>query len=84
MAESHTNVVELHPQAVQRFKENVEDLASFLVKRDAVPDFALTEGFRSLIEAVVVLPRSAGEEYEVKIRGHLAALMDLEVSSVRW
>ena len=83
VAESHTNVIELHPQAVQRFKENVEDLAAILVDRDTVPDLALTGSFRSLVEGVIVQPRLAGEEYEVRIRGHLAALMGLKVSSVQ-
>ena len=42
------------------------------------PDLALIETFRSLVEAVIVEPRKAakpGAEYEVRIRGHLAALM---------
>jgi site-specific DNA recombinase len=82
-ADSHTNVVELHPQAVQRFKENLEDLAAILTDRDAIRDLALIGSFRSLVEAVVVQPRKAGEEYEVRIRGHLAALMGLEVSALQ-
>jgi hypothetical protein len=82
-AESHTNVIELHPQAVQRFKENLEDLAAILTDRDAAPDLALIESFRALVEGVIVQPRKAGDEYEVRIRGHLAALMGLEVSSVQ-
>jgi site-specific DNA recombinase len=82
-AESHTNVVELHPQAVQRFKENVEDLAAILTAPDVTPDFALVGSFRSLVEAVIVQPRKAGEEYEVRIRGHLAALMGAEVSALQ-
>ena len=82
-AESHTNVVELHPQAVQRFKENVEDLAAILTAPDAAPDLALVGGFRSLVEAVIVQPRQAGEECEVQIRGHLAALMGAEVSALQ-
>jgi site-specific DNA recombinase len=74
-AESHTNVIELHPQAVQRFKENIEDLASILTSRDETPDLALFGSFQSLVEGVIVQPRKAGQEYEVRIRGHLAALM---------
>jgi site-specific DNA recombinase len=83
-AENHTNVIELHPQAVQRFKENIEGLAQILADRDADPDLALIGGFRSLVEAVIVRPRKAGEEYEVRIRGRLAALMGAEVSACRW
>jgi site-specific DNA recombinase len=74
-------VIELHPQAVQRFKENVEDLARILTDRDAAPDLALIGSFRSLVESVVVQPRKAGEEYEVGIRGHLAALLGMETVS---
>jgi site-specific DNA recombinase len=82
-AESHTNIVELHPQAVQRFQKNLEDLAAILTDRDAIPDLALIGSFRSLVEAVIVQPRQAGQEYEVRIRGHLAALMGLEVSALQ-
>lgn len=81
-AESFTNVVELHPQAVQRFKENIEELAAILTTPEATPDLTLIGGFRSLVEAVIVQPRKAGEEYEVRIRGHLAALMGAEVSAL--
>ena len=81
-AETHTNVVELHPQAVQRFKENLDGLAEILTNRDAVPDLALTGSFRALVETVVVQPRQAGEEYEVRIRGYLAALMGTDMSAL--
>ena len=77
-ADSNTNVVELHPQAVQRFKENVEDLAAILTDKGGTPDLAPIGSFRTLVEAVIVLPREAGAEYKVRIRGHLAALMGLE------
>jgi site-specific DNA recombinase len=40
-ADSNTNVIELHPQAVQRFKENVEALAHILVTKDGLPDLEL-------------------------------------------
>jgi site-specific DNA recombinase len=81
-ADSHTNVIELHPQAVQRFKENLEALADILVAKDALPDLELTGTFRSLVESVIVSPRKAGEEYEVSIRGYLASLMGAEVSAL--
>jgi site-specific DNA recombinase len=80
-ADSNTNVIELHPQAVQRFKENVEALAHILVTKDGLPDLELMGTFRSLVESVIVRPRKAGEEYEVSIRGYLASLMGAEVSA---
>jgi site-specific DNA recombinase len=82
-ADSRTNVIELHPQAVQRFKDNIEELAEILTDRDAKPDLELIGSFRSLVEAVIVQPRKAGEEYEVRIQGRLAALMGAEVSAVQ-
>jgi site-specific DNA recombinase len=81
-AGSTTNVIELHPQAVQRFKENVEALADILIIKDAVPDLELIGTFRSLVESVTVQPRKAGEEYTVSIRGYLASLMGAEVSAL--
>jgi site-specific DNA recombinase len=65
------------------FKENIESLAEILADRDASPDLALIGSFRSLVEAVIVQPRKAGEEYEVRIQGRLAALMGAEVSAIQ-
>jgi site-specific DNA recombinase len=72
-AETDTNVIELHPQAVELFKQNLGALADILVTKDALPDPELVGTFRSLVESVVVLPRKAGEHYEVSIRGYLDA-----------
>jgi site-specific DNA recombinase len=80
-ADCRTNVVELHPQAVQKFKENLDSLAEILAK-DTLPDLELTGTFRSLVESVIVKPRKAGQEHEVSIRGYLASLMGAEVSAV--
>jgi site-specific DNA recombinase len=80
-ADCRTNVIELHPQAVQRFKDNLDSLAEVLTK-DALPDLELTGTFRSLVESVVVKPRKAGEEHEVNIRGYLASLMGAELPAV--
>lgn len=81
-AQTHTNVVELHPQAVQRFKDNIEALAKILSDRDGLPDLEIVGTFRSLVESVVVQPRKAGEEYVVNIRGYLASLMGVEPSAL--
>jgi site-specific DNA recombinase len=81
-AQSNTNVIELHPQAVQRYKENVEQLARILSDKDATPDLEIISTFRTLVESVVVQPRKAGEEYVVHIRGYLASLMGIEPSAL--
>ncbi len=80
-AETHTNVIELHPQAVQRFKDNLEALADILTK-DSLPDLEIAGTFRSIVESVVVQPRKVGEEYVVNIRGYLANLMGVEPSAL--
>jgi site-specific DNA recombinase len=82
IAQTHTNVVELHPQAVQRFRENIEALAKILSDKDCLPDLEISGTFRSLVESVVVQPRKAGEEYVVNIRGYLASLMGIEPSAL--
>jgi hypothetical protein len=81
-AQTHTNVIELHPQAVQRFKDNIEALAKILSDKDGLPDLEIAGTFRSLVESVVVEPRKAGEEYVVNIRGYLASLMGVEPSAL--
>ncbi len=43
--DSTTSVIELHPQAVQLFKDNVEALADILVTKDALPDVELIGTF---------------------------------------
>lgn len=68
-AETHTNVIELHPQAVQRFRENIEDLAEILTNGDAAPDLALIGSFRSLVEAVIVQPARPGRNTRFEFRG---------------
>jgi site-specific DNA recombinase len=75
-------VIELHPQAVELFKQNLEALADILGTKDALPDPELVGTFRSLVESVVVRPRKAGEQHEVSIRGYLASLMGAEVSAL--
>jgi site-specific DNA recombinase len=81
-AQTHTNVVELHPQAVQRFKDNIEALAKILSDKDGLPDLEISGTFRSLVESVIVQPRKAGEEYVVNIWGYLASLMGVGPSAL--
>lgn len=58
-----TNVIELHPQAVERFRENIENLASILSQGDVAPDSELIGSFRELVAEVIVMPRHKGDEY---------------------
>lgn len=81
-ADTYTNVVELHPQAVARFADNLEDMATIVAAKDQMPDPDVAGTFRTLVESVIVRPRKAGEEYEVSIRGYLSSLMGLDTSSL--
>jgi site-specific DNA recombinase len=40
-AQTNTNVIELHPQAVQRFKENIEQLAQILSDKNGTPNLEI-------------------------------------------
>ena len=76
-----TKVIELHPQAVTRFRENVEALADIL-SGGSLPDPDIVEPFRELVAAVIVQPRSAGEPYSIQIKGYLASLVP-DMSAVK-
>jgi site-specific DNA recombinase len=82
LAGRDTKVIDLHPQAVDRFRENLEELAAILSEKDALPDMDLTHTFRELVESVVLSPRVAGEEYEVKINGYLSGLLGADLSAI--
>ena len=81
-AATDTKVVELHPQAVKRFRENLEALAIIVASKGDLPDLEISNTFRALVEGVVVQPRKAGEEYQVNIRGYLASLMGIDQSAL--
>ena len=82
LAGEDTKVVELHPQAVERFRSNLEELSAIITEKDGLPTADVVETFRELVEAVVVQPTKVREEYEVAIRGHLAGLLGSEVSAI--
>ncbi|WP_271605826.1 recombinase family protein [Bradyrhizobium sp. CCBAU 11434] len=67
--------VDLHPTAVARFRQNLEQIAGAGDRAD--PQIAAS--FRELVESVVVLPRKPGEPYTVETRGRLAALIGAPV-----
>ncbi|MBZ9699526.1 MULTISPECIES: recombinase family protein [unclassified Mesorhizobium] len=77
-----TNVVELHPPAIEKFRANLEELAVLIADKNSLLDIDVTGTFHQLVESVIVNPRKAGEEYEVTIRGHLSSLLGAEVSAI--
>lgn len=82
VADQDTTVVDLHPQAVQRFKNNLDNLAVEVARKGDTLDLDVMTTFRALVESVVVRPRKAGDEYTVNIRGYLASLMGLNPSAL--
>ncbi len=67
-------VVELHPQAVTRYRQAVETLAARLSDLDSRVDVEAIAAFRALVDRVVVHDRPGGG-VEAEVIGHLAALI---------
>ncbi|PPQ35546.1 recombinase family protein [Rhodoblastus acidophilus] len=72
-AESES-VVTLHPQAVARFRQMLEALATEMSAENPLAHAA----FRELVERIIVHPTPTGQEQRVEIVGRLAALLDLK------
>ena len=68
------DVVELHPQASQRYAAQVADIEAALSAGDAAGLEALTL-VRDLINQVRVIPTPRGEPVKLEVEGDLAALL---------
>lgn len=64
-----SNVIEIKPKAVTKFREDVESLAEILKDRGAEPTIELARAFREVVSGVIVQPRLAGELYSYEIKG---------------
>lgn len=71
LADEQVVSVDLHPTALRRFKQNLDQISG---AGDQI-DPQLAASFRELVESVVVMPRKAGEPYSVETRGRLARLI---------
>lgn len=80
--EPPTNVIEIKPRAIAKFKEDIENLAEILKTRGAEPTIEMAKAFREVVSAVVVYPRLAGEEYRYEIKGWLSGIAGPELSAV--
>jgi site-specific DNA recombinase len=78
LAKHETNVIDLHPQAVARYREAVLTLQTNLSQPIASVEARLA--FRNLVERVVVIPTPKRAPYEVALHGRLAALMGIDLS----
>ena len=74
-AEQDTNVIDLHPQAVVRFRDNLEAIAAAINGPGNEVGDELSSRFRELIETVVVMPRKAYEPYQLELMGRLSGLL---------
>ncbi|WP_421359210.1 hypothetical protein [Agrobacterium rosae] len=70
-AETPSNVIEIFPFAVRRFKDNIEKLTQILATAGEIPDTDSMLIFRQLIASVIVQPRKPGEDYVLEIKGYL-------------
>ncbi|WP_189637147.1 MULTISPECIES: hypothetical protein [unclassified Rhizobium] len=80
--EPPTNIIEIKPKAVEKFREDLESLAEILRVRGAEPSLAMAKAFREVVSAVVVYPRKAGEQYQYEIKGWLSGIAGPELSAV--
>ncbi len=67
--EEPTNVIELQPKAVNRFRENIESLAQIIAREGAEPSPELVAPFREIVAAVVVHQTENGQPYDIGIKG---------------
>ncbi|MBY3086088.1 recombinase family protein [Rhizobium laguerreae] len=80
--EPPTNVIEIKPKALTKFREDVESLADILKERGAEPTMEMAKAFREVISRIIVHPRKPGGAYNYEIKGWLSAITGPDLSSV--
>lgn len=78
-AETPPNVVTLHPATVQRYREQVENLARVLNNHMVEGDKEPAEAFRALVASVIVNRKADNGGFDIEIKGKLAALLGADV-----
>jgi site-specific DNA recombinase len=78
-AEKPPETVALHPTALARYRQQIEDLQKALSSESLGDDREPVRALRELVAAIVVLPTPPGAPIEVEVRGRLAALIGHEV-----
>ncbi len=81
--EEPTNVIELQPKAITRFRQNIESLAQIIEKEGDEPSPELVGPFREIVAAVVVRQSENGQPYDIGIKGRLASLVSPELSVIK-
>jgi site-specific DNA recombinase len=77
LGQAGTNIVDLHPGAIESYRANVSKLHGAMISD---PHGAATKAaFRNLIDCIVVHPTGKRMPYEFTPYGRLAALMDVDL-----
>jgi DNA invertase Pin-like site-specific DNA recombinase len=76
-----TNVIALHPAAIDRYREHVAHLGEFLASDERIAQGSAADEIRALIETVTVWHGGAHGRVRVQIRGRLAALVAPETTA---
>ena len=75
-----TNVVSLHPGAVKRYLQIVDDLATSLPRRDIASDEDISTAMRELISRVTITP-SEKRAPMIEVTGRLSVLIGGDLPS---
>ncbi|MGV2147516.1 recombinase family protein, partial [Rhizobium sp. 16-544-2B] len=81
--EQPTNVIELQPKAVRRFRENIESLAQIVMEKGGEASPELIAPFRQLVAAVIIEPSESGQPYNIRLKGYLSSLINSDVSVIK-
>lgn len=77
LADERTNVVELHPRAVEVYREAIATLHKHL--QDGTVAAQARAAFRNLVERVVVKPTAKRAPYQFRLYGQLEALLGIDL-----
>ena len=74
--EVENQVVEMHPNAANLYKDKVTDLQAALTADDLTREQATT-ALRGLVDKVVALPAETRGQFELELHGHLAQALNM-------
>ncbi|WP_374309978.1 recombinase family protein [Methylocella sp.] len=78
-AEKPPEMVSLHPAAILRYRQQVENLNQALSAETLGDDQEPVRALRELVAAIIVHPTQTGERLNIEVRGRLAALIGHDV-----
>lgn len=81
LVEAETNVVTLHPKAMESYRENIEALHTALMSEHLTREgqAAMREAFRNIIDCIVVHPTAKRAPYEITPYARIGALMGVDL-----